>query len=55
MVLADNGSNWFLSGTPDDRWDNDDLHALQAGMLGRDFEAVDGSALIVHPDSGQVA
>jgi hypothetical protein len=55
MLLADNGSNWFLSGTPDDRWDNDDLHALQAGMLGRDFEAVDCSALIVHPDSGQVA
>ena len=30
MIVADNGSNWFLSGAPDDRWSNDDLHALGA-------------------------
>jgi hypothetical protein len=28
MIMADNGSNMYLSGTPDDRWDNNDLHAL---------------------------
>ncbi len=28
MILADNGSNLYLSGAPDDRWNNDDLHAL---------------------------
>src|SRR5262249_2347087 len=28
MILADNGSSWFLSGVPDERWDNDVLHAL---------------------------
>src|SRR5207302_2382388 len=28
MIVADNGSNWFISGTPDQRWNNDDLHAL---------------------------
>jgi|SRR6187402_193832 len=28
MILADNGSNMYISGTTDDRWDNDDLHAL---------------------------
>jgi hypothetical protein len=28
MIMADNGSNLYLSGAPDDRWDNNDLHAL---------------------------
>jgi len=28
MIMADNGSNLYLSGAPDDRWDNTDLHAL---------------------------
>ena len=54
MFLADNGSDWFLSGTPDDRWDNDDLHELQEGIQGDDFEAVDCSSLIDNPDSGRV-
>lgn len=55
MMLADNGSDWFLSGAPDDRWDNDDLHALQERITGSDFEAVDVSGLMRDPDSGQVA
>ena len=55
MFLADNGSSWFLSGSPDDRWDNDDLRELQEQIHGQDFEAVDCSSLLVHPDSGQVA
>lgn len=55
MFLADNGSDWFLSGVPDERWDNDDLHELQDRILGSDFEAVDCSSLMVDPDSGQVA
>lgn len=55
MLLADNGGNWFLSGAPDDRWDNDDLHDLQERIQGGDFEAVDCGSLVVHPDSGQVA
>ena len=28
MMLADNGSAWFISGAPDARWDNTDLHSL---------------------------
>ena len=28
MIMADKGSNLYLSGAPDDRWDNTDLHAL---------------------------
>jgi hypothetical protein len=51
MMLADNGSAWFLTGVPDERWDNDDLHALHQ-LSGSDFEAVDVSALMVDPDSG---
>jgi hypothetical protein len=55
MILADNGSDWFLSGVPDDRWDNDDLHELQQRVHGRDFEAVDCTPLIKDSDSGEAA
>jgi hypothetical protein len=53
MILADNGSPWFLSGAPDDRWDNDVLNELKQ-VQGADFEAVDVSSLMVDPDSGEV-
>ena len=52
LILADNGSNWFLSGTPDDAWDNDVLQSLER-VKGSDFEAVDASELIVDADSGE--
>lgn len=39
MLLADNGSNWYLSGAPDPGWDNDDLRALKQ-LQGADFEVV---------------
>ncbi|HZR82229.1 MAG TPA: hypothetical protein VFD92_14135 [Candidatus Binatia bacterium] len=51
MILADNGSSWFISGTPDPRWDDDELNELKT-LHGSDFEAVDTSSLIVDPDSG---
>ncbi len=54
MILADNGSPWYLSGVPDDRWNNDDLHDL-GQVLGSDLEAVDVSSLMVDPASGQAA
>jgi hypothetical protein len=44
MIVADNGSSWFVSGAPDRRWSNDDLHALDR-VHGRDFEVVDASSL----------
>jgi hypothetical protein len=53
LILADNGSNWFISGAPDARWDNDVLSEL-GQVHGSDFEAVDVSSLRLHPDSGQV-
>lgn len=52
MFLADNGSAWYLSGVPDERWDNDMLHELH-GVHGSDFEAVDASSLMIDPDSGE--
>lgn len=39
MIVADNGSNWFVSGAPDPRWDDDELRQLRQ-VKGRDFEAV---------------
>ncbi len=51
MFIADNGSAWFLSGAPDPRWNDDDLHNLQTGVHGSDFEAVDESSLMLDPDS----
>jgi hypothetical protein len=53
MILADNGSPWFLSGVPDPRWDNDILRELRT-LRGTDFEAVDTSSLPIDPDSAQV-
>ena len=44
MILADNGSNWFISGAPHRRWDNDALHRLHE-VRGSDFEVVDTSSL----------
>jgi hypothetical protein len=52
-ILADNGSAWYLSGTQDDRWDNDALNALKS-LRGDQFEAVDESGLMVNADSGQI-
>jgi hypothetical protein len=53
IVLADNGANWYVSGAPDERWDNDMLHLLDV-LTGDDFEAVDTSVLMVDVDSGEV-
>ncbi|QDU36263.1 hypothetical protein Mal4_05470 [Maioricimonas rarisocia] len=39
MFLADNGGSWFLSGTPDPRWDNEALSSLKQ-IRGSDFEVV---------------
>jgi hypothetical protein len=52
IVLADNGSSWYVSGAPDSRWNNDVLHELDQ-IHGSAFEAVDVSSLMVDPDSGQ--
>ncbi|GAB4462389.1 MAG: hypothetical protein Fur0044_53870 [Anaerolineae bacterium] len=53
MILADNGSAWYISGAPNENWDNDVLHELD-DVVGSDFEAVDVSSIMVTSDSGQV-
>jgi hypothetical protein len=52
LILADNGSAWYVSGVPDERWDNDVLHELD-DVTGSNFEVVDASSLMIDPDSGQ--
>jgi hypothetical protein len=44
MIVADNGSSWYVSGAPDPRWSNDDLHTL-GRVPGSAFEVVDTSSL----------
>ena len=44
MILADNGSPWYVSGAPNRHWSNDALHTL-GRLTGADFEVVDTSSL----------
>ncbi|HEX4733095.1 MAG TPA: hypothetical protein VH247_01675 [Thermoleophilaceae bacterium] len=44
MILADNGSSWYITGAPNKGWNNDDLHSL-GRVKGSDFEVVDTSKL----------
>jgi len=48
MFLADNGSDMFLSGAPDPRWSDDDLHNLTK-VHGSDFEVVQMTGLVTQP------
>ncbi|MGI9146743.1 MAG: hypothetical protein ACR2IK_09390, partial [Chloroflexota bacterium] len=52
MLLADNGSNWFVSGAPDSRWNDSDLGGLRQ-IVGNNLEIVDTSSLMIDPNSGQ--
>jgi hypothetical protein len=52
MIVADNGSNWYFTGTAEDGWDPamlDELKSIPAGA----FEAVDASVLRVSANSGE--
>jgi hypothetical protein len=44
MIVADNGSDWYVTGAPSPGWSNDDLHSL-GRVKGADFEVVDTSSL----------
>ena len=39
MLVADNGSSWYITGAPDPHWSNDQLHTL-GRVKGSDFEVV---------------
>ena len=47
MLVADNGSNWFVSGAPDDRWNNDKLLAELGSVKGASFEVVRMDRLVL--------
>jgi hypothetical protein len=51
IILADNGDSGGLIGTPDARWNDNDLSCLTSLTLG-DFEPVNVSSLMVSNDSG---
>jgi len=44
MIVADNGSSWYISGEPNAHWSNDDLHTL-GRVPGSAFQVVDTSKL----------
>jgi hypothetical protein len=44
LILADNGSPWYISGAPNPRWNDSALHELDQ-LTGSDFEVVDTSSL----------
>lgn len=45
MFVADNGGDWFISGAPNPRWNDEELHAIKR-VKGREFEAVDTGLLV---------
>jgi hypothetical protein len=47
MLVADNGSSWYITGAPDPHWSNDALHTL-GQVPGSAFEVVDTSSLRPH-------
>ena len=53
LLVADNGSAWYVSGAPDEGWADDTLVDELKQVHGSDFEVVDTSSLMIHPDSGQ--
>lgn len=48
MIVADDGGPWYISGAPDPRWDDDELHAISA-IQGSDFEVVNTSGYVAPP------
>jgi hypothetical protein len=45
LIVADNGSNWYVSGTSDPRWDDEELDALKR-IPGSAFEVVRSAAAV---------
>lgn len=46
MFLADNGSNWYISGAPDPRWNNDKLVSELGTVKGASFEVLRMDGLV---------
>jgi hypothetical protein len=48
MILADNGSPWYITGASDPHFDDDVMHELDV-ITGRDLEVVDTTGLVNGP------
>jgi hypothetical protein len=46
MMVADNGSNWFISGAPDERWNNNTLVGELGQVQGSNFEVVQMKGIV---------
>jgi len=53
LILADNGSRWYISGEHNVNWDDGELVNAFNDLVGSDFEAVDVTSMIIDPNSGQ--
>jgi hypothetical protein len=51
IILADNGSDWYITGDSDDRWDPlmDDIIGALDAVSGSDFEILDTGPTIIPP------
>ena len=47
MIVADNGSDWFVSGAPDPRWNDDALVSQLRTVSGSNFEVIRMDGLVV--------
>ncbi len=45
LIVADNGSPWFITGAPDPRWNDEDLEQLKQ-VPGSEFEAVESGPIL---------
>jgi len=45
MIVADNGSDWYVSGTADSRWNDTEINSLKA-LKGTDFEVVQMTGIV---------
>jgi hypothetical protein len=55
LILADNGSDWYISGEHNPGWDDDELVSAFSSLQGDDFEAVDTAPMVLDINSGQAA
>ncbi|HEX2936548.1 MAG TPA: hypothetical protein VHO72_14425 [Bacteroidales bacterium] len=49
MFVADNGSNWYISGSPDSRWSDDELNQIKT-IKGSNFEVVKMGTVVNMPE-----
>ncbi len=48
MIVADQGSSWYITGDADPRWDDNDLNQLK-GVPGNMFEVVQLGQVYTYP------